>query len=355
MSIIQHRQVKIGHKQIGLEFPPFIIAEMSANHNHSLERAMKIAHAAAEAGAHALKLQTYTPDTMTLDIRRDEFMIDDTNGLWTGKSLYELYQDACMLWEWHEPIFKKCKELGIICFSTPFDETAVDFLMDLDCPAFKIASFENTDLPLIEKIASTGKPIIISTGMATVGELDEAVRIAKYAGCRDIILLKCTSTYPADPSASNLKTIPHMRTLFNCETGISDHTPGIGTAVASVALGATVIEKHFTLDRAGGGVDSAFSLEPQEMRQLVEESKRAWQALGNIHYGPTIEEEKSLIFRRSLYIVKDLEKGDILSPENMRAIRPGKGLSPKYYYILLGKKVKYNIKRGTPVNWDIIE
>ena len=260
---------------------------MSGNHNQSLDRALAIVEAAAEAGVHAVKLQTYTADTLTIDADTDEFFIKDSKSLWKGQSLYKLYQKAYTPWEWHKPIFDKCKELGIICFSTPFDESAVDFLESLGTPAYKIASFENNHLPLIRKAASTGKPLIISTGMATIAELDEAVKTAREAGCRDIVLLKCTSTYPSMPEDTNLMTIPHLKQLFNIEVGLSDHTLGIGVAVAGVALGATVIEKHFTLNRADGGVDSAFSMEPDEMKQLVEETHKAWQALGKVSYGPT--------------------------------------------------------------------
>jgi len=335
----------------GLYFP-FIVAEMSGNHNQSLERALQIVEAAAKAGVHAIKLQTYTPDTMTIDVTNGDFLIEDSDSLWKGKNIYELYKEAYTPWEWHEPIFKRCKELGLMAFSTPFDETAVDFLEELDVPSYKIASFEITDLPLIRKVASTGKPMIISTGMATVAEIDEAVRTAKEAGCSDIILLKCTSSYPASPADSNLMTIPHLKQLFGCPVGLSDHTLGIGVAVASVALGAVLIEKHFTLSRADGGVDAAFSLEPEEMRMLVEETKRAWQALGTVRYGPTESEEKSLKFRRSIYIVKDLKAGDVLSPENIRIIRPGYGLSPKYYDVVLGRRVREDVRKGTPLSWD---
>lgn len=345
--------MRIENKQIGKTFPPFIIAEMSGNHNQSLDRAIAIVEAAAKAGVHALKIQTYTADTMTIDLQHGEFFINDPNSLWQGNSLYKLYQQAYTPWEWHKPIFDRCKELGIIGFSTPFDETAVDFLESLAVPCYKVASFENTDLPLIKKIASTGKPMIISTGMASIAELDESVRIAREAGCNDIILLKCTSNYPATPENSNLTTIPHMRELFNCEVGLSDHTMGLGVPVAGVALGATVIEKHFTLSRADGGVDSVFSLEPDEMSSLVIETGRAWQALGKISYGATENEKPSLQYRRSLYIVQDLKAGDILTKENLRVIRPGFGLAPKYYDILLGKKINRDAPKGTPVNWDL--
>lgn len=349
------KEVVIGDRSIGIGHRPFIIAEMSGNHNQSLERALEIVEAAATSGAHALKIQTYTADTMTLDLNEGEFHIGDPDSLWHGTSLYKLYQKAYTPWEWHKPIFDRCRELGLIGFSTPFDETAVDFLESLDVPCYKIASFENTDLPLIRKVASTGKPIIISTGMANISELDETVRAARKFGCKDIILLKCTSSYPANPENTNLKTIPHLRELFDCEVGLSDHTMGIGVAIASVALGATMIEKHFTLSRAEGGVDSAFSLEPQELNALVKEIHRAWQAIGHVRYGPTEKEKTSLVFRRSLYIVKNLEAGDVLTSENLRAIRPGLGLSPQYYDILLGKKVNRKIHRGTPMSWNLIE
>jgi len=346
--------ITIGERIIGTEAPPFIIAEMSGNHNQSLERALAIVDAAAEAGAHALKLQTYTPDTMTLDIDEGEFHIGDPESLWQGNSLYKLYQQAYTPWEWHKPIFERCRQRGLLCFSTPFDETAVDFLESLEVPCYKIASFENTDLPLIRKVASTGKPMIISTGMASVAELDETVRTAQQAGCAGVILLKCTSTYPATPENTNLRTIPHLRQLFGCETGISDHTMGTGVAVAAVPLGATVIEKHFTLSRADGGVDSAFSLEPHEMRMLAEESLRAWQALGTIIYGATEKETPSLAHRRSLYVVRDIAKGEAFTPENLRAIRPGLGLPPKYLDLFMGMKATRDVKRGTPICWDFL-
>ncbi|MEH2215296.1 pseudaminic acid synthase [Nostoc sp.] len=347
-------EINIAGKKIGANHLPFVVAEMSGNHNQSLEVALEIVDAVAKVGAHALKLQTYTADTMTLDIHEGDFYIDTPNSLWHGKSLYQLYQQAYTPWEWHKPIFDRCKERGIICFSTPFDATAVDFLEFLDVPCYKIASFENTDLPLIRKVASTGKPMIISTGMATVSELDETVRTARESGCQDLILLKCTSTYPATPKDSNLLTIPHLRDLFNVQVGLSDHSMGIGVAVASVALGATFIEKHFTLRRADGGVDSAFSMEPEEMQQLVLETEKAWQAMGNINYGATEAEKASLNFRRSLYVAQDMKAGDIFTSENLRAIRPGLGLSPKYYELLLGNSVKYDVNAGQPVTWDII-
>lgn len=346
--------IKIGDRSIGLGVKPFVIAEMSGNHNQSLDRALEIVRVAANSGAHALKIQTYTPDTMTLDLNENEFRINDPDNLWTGKSLYKLYGEAFTPWEWHKPIFDLANKLGIIAFSTPFDDSAVSFLEDLNVPCYKIASFENTDLPLIKRVASTGKPLIISTGMATVSELDETVQTARAAGCEELILLKCTSTYPATAENTNILTIPHLRKLFDCEVGLSDHTMGIGVSVASVALGATVIEKHFTLNRADGGVDSSFSMEPHEFSQLVSESERAWQALGRISYGPTDKEKKSLLYRRSLYAAKDIRAGEVLTSENMRAIRPGLGLPTKYIEVLLGKTIKCDITRGTPISWDII-
>ncbi|MGI9316082.1 MAG: pseudaminic acid synthase [bacterium] len=345
---------KIADRSIGQAYLPFIIAEMSGNHNQSLERALEIVEVAAKTGAHAIKLQTYTADTMTIDLDEREFHISDPDSLWKDSSLFDLYKKASTPWEWHKPIFDRARELGIIAFSTPFDDTAVDFLEDIDVPCYKIASFENTDLPLIRRVAATGKPLIVSTGMATVAELDETVKAARESGCNNLILLKCTSTYPATPSNSNLLTIPHLRQLFGCEVGLSDHTMGVGTTVASVALGATVIEKHFTLDRKDGGVDSAFSMEPAEMTQLVTETKRAWQALGQVSFGPTKAEKNSLQFRRSLYIVKDINAGDVLTSDNVRAIRPGLGLPTKFLEIVLGKKVNKDLQRGTALGWDMI-
>ncbi len=345
-------EMTISSRQIGRHVAPFIIAEMSGNHNQSLELALAIVDAAAKAGAHAIKLQTYTADTMTLDIDTGEFHITDPDSLWAGTSLYQLYQQAYTPGEWHKPIFDRAKELGMLAFSTPFDETAVDFLESLTVPAYKIASFENTDLPLIRKVAATGKPMIISTGMASVAELDEAVRAAREAGCKDLILLKCTSTYPANPKNSNVRTIPHLRELFNCEVGLSDHTMGIGAAVAAIALGASVIEKHFTLNREDGGVDAAFSLEPNEFKLLVSESERAWQALGKISYGTSLPEEKSKVFRRSLYVVEDIAEGEIFTQNNVRSIRPGLGLSPAFIEKVLGLKAKEKIAKGSALQWS---
>jgi pseudaminic acid synthase len=347
--------ITICNRKIGAGHPPFIIAEMSGNHNQSLDRALEIVEAAAKTGAHALKIQTYTPDTMTIDLEEREFHISDPRSLWAGTSLYKLYGEAYTPWEWHKPIFDRARELGIIAFSTPFDDTAVDFLESLDVPCYKIASFENTDLPLIRRVAATHKPLIISTGMASIAELDDTVRAARDAGCRDLILLKCTSTYPATAENTNILTIPHLRELFGCEVGLSDHTMGLGVSVASVAHGAAVIEKHFTLSRADGGVDSTFSMEPAEMAQLVVESERAWQALGQVSYGTTEAEKKSLVFRRSLYVVQDLKAGDVLTKENVRAIRPGLGLATKYLDVVLGKMVSLDVQRGTALGWGLIK
>lgn len=334
---------------------PFVIAEMSGNHNQSLDRALAIVDVAASVGAHALKIQTYTAETMTIDVNENEFSIRDSESLWAGQALFDLYKKAYTPWEWHKPIFDRAAERGIIAFSTPFDESAVDFLEALNAPMYKIASFENIDLPLIRYAASTGKPLIISTGMATGDELEESVAAARDAGCTDLVLLKCTSTYPASPLNTNLATIRDLQQRFGCQVGISDHTMGIGVALGAVALGATVIEKHFTLKRADGGVDSSFSMEPDELRQLVVESERVWQSIGSVSYGPTEAEMNSLVFRRSIYIVEDVEKGEIISATNVRRIRPGLGLSPKYFNDVLGHRFSKNLKRGTPLAWDLIE
>jgi pseudaminic acid synthase len=345
--------IQIGKHSVGKNAPPFIIAEMSGNHNQSLNRALEIVDAAARTGAHALKLQTYTADTMTIDVAHGEFINEQE--LWAGRSLYNLYQEAHTPWEWHEEIFARARKLGLIPFSTPFDNSSVDFLENLDVDCYKIASFENTDVNLIRKVASTGKPIIVSTGMMDLSEMDEMVRIAREAGCKDLILLKCTSTYPSTPKGTNIATIPHMREMFGCEIGLSDHSMGTGVSVASVAMGATVIEKHFTLNRSDGGIDSAFSMEPSEMKTLVVESERAWQSLGTVSYGPGEKEIQSRQYRRSLYIVEDMKKGEIITKKNMRAIRPGLGLPTKYYDVILGKKVSADVARGTALIWDILD
>jgi pseudaminic acid synthase len=345
----------IGDRELGPGKRPLIVAEMSGNHNQRLERALEIVDAAAAAGAHALKIQTYTADAMTIDLAEREFSIDDEKSLWSGKSLYQLYQEAYTPWEWHKPIFERCRKRGMLGFSTPFDATAVDFLESLDVPCYKIASFENTDIPLIRKAAATGKPLIISTGMATEEELRESVAAARAAGCRDLILLKCTSCYPADPVNANLVTIPDLAQRFDCLSGLSDHTMGLGVAIASVPLGAVLIEKHFTLKRADGGVDSAFSMEPDELEALVIETARADIALGKTAYGPSEDEKASLRFRRSLYVTQDLRAGDVLTAENLRAIRPGLGLPPKFYDVLLGERIARDAAKGTPMSWDLLD
>tara|TARA_B100000674_G_C37971214_1_gene977074 strand:+ start:3547 stop:4599 length:1053 start_codon:yes stop_codon:yes gene_type:complete len=344
--------IEIAGRLIGLNYPPFVIAEMSGNHNQSLDRALSIVDAAAQAGAHAIKLQTYTADTMTLDHRGGSFDINDSDSLWSGQNLHDLYKKAYTPWEWHAPIIQRARELGLICFSSPFDESAVDFLSDLDVPAFKIASFENNHLPLISKAASTGKPLIISTGLASLGDLERAVHTAREAGCEQLVLLKCTSTYPADPENTNIFTIPHLRKLFNTEVGLSDHTMGLGVSVASVALGATVIEKHFTLARSEGGVDSAFSLEPEELNGLVVETERAWKSLGEIRYGPSDAELNSLLFRRSIYVSCDIAEGDLFTSNNIRIVRPGDGAPPWLFDKLLGRKSPRHYKAGTPLDFD---
>lgn len=338
--------VTIAGRPIGPDHPPFVIAEMSGNHNQSLERALAIVEAVAKAGAHALKLQTYTADTMTLNERGGSFEITDPDSPWVGQNLYDLYQQAHTPWEWHGPIMARARELGLICFSTPFDETAVDFLLNFDVPAFKIASFENNHLPLIEKAAATGKPLIISTGMASLGELEEAVRTAREAGCTQLVLLKCTSSYPASPQHSNLRTIPHLRELFDCEVGLSDHTLGVGAALAAVALGATVVEKHVTLSREEGGVDATFSMEPDELAALVQETERGWQALGSVRYGPTEAEQNSLIFRRSIYVAEDIAVGEEFTRENLRIVRPGDGAPPSLLNSVLGMESPSNFAKG---------
>lgn len=333
---------------------PFVIAEMSGNHNQSLERAMAIVKAAADAGAHAIKLQTYTADTITIDHRGGLFEITDENSLWKGRNLYELYQEAMTPYEWHKPLFDYAKELGIVCFSTPFDEDAVDFLEDLNAPIYKIASFENEHHPLLKKVAATGKPVIMSTGVSEIAGIDESVRVLRANGTTDLTLLKCTSTYPASPENTNLRTIPHLRDLYQCTVGLSDHTMGIGASVAAIALGATVIEKHFCLSRAEGGVDSAFSLEPHEFKSLVTECDTAFAALGEVQYGLQEAERKSALHKRSIYVIKDLQEGDILTTENIRIIRPGDGLSPTFFETILGKKVNRRITRGTPFVFDFL-
>ena len=348
------KTITIGSRQIGPHTPPFIVAEISANHNQSLEQALLLVQAAKAAGVDAIKLQTYTPDTMTLDIQDREFVINDSKSPWHGKNLYQLYQEAYTPWEWHEQIFQRCRELGLIGFSTPFDITAVDFLETLNVPCYKIASLEITDHALIKAAAATGKPVIISTGAATLEEIDEAVTVAREAGCEQLVLLKCTSAYPASPLDANLRTLPHLAETFDTLVGLSDHTLGMSVAVASVALGACLIEKHFTLSRADCGLDCSFSLEPQEFSELVSETKIAWQALGKQQYGPTKSEATSISLRRSLYFVKELKKGESIAAEHIQAIRPGSGLPPKELERLIGRRVNTNVKRGQAVRWELL-
>ena len=351
-KMTQTATLRIGDIPVGVNHPPFVIAEMSGNHNQSLERALALVDAAAASGVQAVKLQTYTADTITLDITGGDFQISDRESLWDKQNLHDLYNKAHTPWEWHAPIIERARIHGLVCFSSPFDESAVDFLEELEVPAYKIASFENNHIPLIRKVASTGKPLIISTGMATISELDLAVSEARNAGCKSLILLKCTSTYPANPLNTNISTIPHMRELFGCEVGLSDHTMGVGVSAAAVAMGASVIEKHFTLCRDDGGVDSAFSLEPQELQSLAEETHRAWQALGEIKYGPTVNEKKSLIFKRSIYASSGIKKGDRLNRNNIKIVRPGNGAAPSNYDFLLGKSAARDYKAGDPIKMD---
>lgn len=345
--------MKIAGREIGAHQRPYLIAEMSGNHNQSLERALAIVDAAADAGADAIKLQTYTAETMTLKVDAPGFVIDDPQSLWAGRHLYDLYEQAHTPWEWHRPIMERAAARGLHCFSSPFDETAVDFLETLQVPAYKIASFELIDLPLVRKVAATGKPMIMSTGMATLAEIDDAVRAARDAGATDIVLLKCTSTYPATPENTHVRTVPHLRQCFGTEVGLSDHTMGVGVAVSAVALGATVVEKHFTLSRAEGGVDSAFSLEPAELKMLRLETERAWQALGGVHYGGSAAEATSRSHRRSLYLGRPLRAGEAVTRESLRVVRPGFGLPPKYHDVVLGKRVNRDVPAGTPVGWDL--
>lgn len=346
--------MKLGSKIIGIGKPVYFIAEMSGNHNQSLDKALAIVDAAAEAGADALKIQTYKPETMTLDIAENEFFIKDPKSLWKGRSLFDLYREAMTPWEWHRPIMERCQQRGMDFFSTPFDATAVEFLESLNAPFYKIASFENIDIPLIRRVARTGKPIIMSTGLASLGEISEAVNVIREEGNENIILLKCTSAYPAKPENANVATIRTLREVFNVEAGLSDHTMGVEVPVMSVAFGATVIEKHMTLKRSDGGVDSAFSLEPSEFRAMVQSVENGRKAIGRTFFGVSESEEKSVNYRRSLYVCQDLKKGDILTEENLRAIRPGFGLSPKYLDILIGKSVVRDIKKGTPFDWTLV-
>ena len=347
-----NKYITIDNRKIGSDFSPYIIAEMSANHNGDISRAFEILEMAKRCGADAIKIQTYTQDTLTIDCDKPEFKVE--GGLWNGRTLYDLYTEAHMPWEWHKPLFEKAKQLGITIFSSPFDFTAVDLLEELGAPAYKIASFEAIDLPLIEYVAKTGKPMIISTGMANEDEIREAVETAKSAGCKDLIVLHCVSGYPAPASDYNLATIPDMAKRFDVLTGLSDHTIDNTTAIASIALGACLIEKHVTLDRNGGGPDDSFSLEEPDLKQLCDDSKIAWSATGKVNYERKESEKGNLIFRRSLYVVKNIAKGERFTHENIRSIRPGYGLAPKYITAVLGQTAAKDISKGTPLSNELI-
>lgn len=345
--------IHIAGRRIGLDTPPYIIAELSANHNGRLETALRIIEEARKAGADAIKLQTYTADTITLDSDAPEFQI--RGGLWDGKTLYKLYQEAHMPWAWHAPLFEHARKLGITIFSSPFDNTAVDLLEDLNAPAYKIASFEAVDLPLIRYVASTGKPMIISTGMADAEEIQEAITAAREGGCKELAILHCVSGYPAPAEDYNLRTIPDMMQRFGLVTGLSDHTLDNTTAISSVVLGASIIEKHFTLNRSGGGPDDSFSLEPKELEALCRDSKTAWSALGQVDYGRKSSEQGNAQFRRSLYFVKDLKAGEVITPDAVRSVRPGFGLAPKHLDQIIGKTLAQDTTENTPVTWSKIQ
>lgn len=344
--------IKIDGRIISVEKPPYVIAEISANHNGKIENAYKLIDVAKISGASAVKLQTYRPDTITIDMRTSDFMIE--GGLWDGQSLYELYESAFLPWEWHKPLFEYARKKDITIFSSPFDNTAVDLLEDLNTPAYKIASFEAIDIPLINYVASTGKPMIISTGMANAEEIQEAITAAQDGGCTEIAILHCVSGYPAPAEDYNLKTIPDMVERYNLVTGLSDHTLDNTTAICSIAMGASIIEKHITLDRQGGGPDDSFSLEPADLEALCHGVKTAWNALGQVNYRRKLSEKSNVKFRRSLYFIKDMKAGEIIAPDCVKSIRPGYGLSPKYLNDLMGKKLRVDVKRGTPTNYDII-
>jgi len=345
--------ITIDNRKIGPDYAPYIIAELSANHNGDINRAFQIMEAAKKAGADAIKLQTYTHDTITMDCDSEEFQIH--GGLWDGQTLYQLYKGAHMPWEWHKPLFEKAKALGITIFSSPFDFTAVDLLEDLDVPAYKIASFELIDLPLIKRVAETGKPMIMSTGMANQTEIQEAIDCARENGCNELVVLHCVSGYPAPAEQYNLRTIPDMAKRFNVLTGLSDHTIDNATAVTSVALGACLIEKHVTLDRTGGGPDDSFSLEPVELTQLCKDTYTAWQSLGKVNYETTTAEQANIKFRRSLYVVKNIKEGELFTLDNVKSIRPGYGLPPKYYFSVLGKRAKKAITAGTALTSSLFD
>jgi len=345
--------IKICNREIGSQHAPFVIAEMSANHNGEIDTAFRIIEEAKKAGADAVKLQTYRPDTMTLDCDREDFQIH--GGLWDGWDLYKLYEWAHTPWEWHAPLFEHARKLGITIFSTPFDNTAVDLLEELNAPAYKIASFEAVDLSLIRYVASTGKPMIISTGMADAEEIHEAIDAARDGGCKELAILHCVSGYPAPAADYNLRTILDMIKHFGLVTGLSDHTLDNTTAITSVALGASIIEKHFTLNRNGGGPDDSFSLEPQELTQLCQGARIAWEALGDVNYGRKSSEHGNVKFRRSLYFVENLKAGDVITEESIRSVRPGYGLAPKYFDTLIGKRLRTAVMYGTATSWDLFD
>ncbi len=342
------KKIILNGRSIGPQYAPYIIAEMSANHNGNIDNAYEIIKSAYAAGVDAIKMQTYTPDTITLNCDSEDFKI--RGGLWDGRTLYDLYQEAYTPWEWHKPLFEHARKLGITIFSSPFDNTAIDLLEDLNAPAYKIASFEAVDLPLIKYAASTGKPMIISTGMADAEEISEAIEAAREGGCKELAILHCVSGYPAPSEDYNLRTIPDMIERFGLVTGLSDHTLDNTTAIASVALGASIIEKHFTLDRSGGGPDDSFSLEPTEMAALCHGAKTAWAALGKVDYGRKSSEQGNAKFRRSLYFVKDLQANEVITPDAVRSVRPGFGLPPKYFDTVIGKRTVRAIASGTPVD-----
>ncbi|VUD56428.1 Pseudaminic acid synthase [Thalassocella blandensis] len=345
--------IQIENRKIGVGYPPYIVAELSANHNGDINTALKLIELAKQNGADAIKIQTYTADTLTMDSDKPDFKIE--GGLWGGKTLYELYDWAHTPWEWHEALFKRARQLGITMFSSPFDATAVDFLETLDVPAYKIASFELVDLPLIARVAQTGKPMIMSSGMANAEEIEEAVNTAKQHGCKELVLLHCISGYPAPVEEYNLKTMQDLAEKFQLPVGLSDHTLSNITSITAVALGAVLIEKHFTLDRQGGGPDDSFSMEPKDLADLCDGAKNAWQALGHVNYQRGVSESKNAIFRRSLYVVKDMQAGEVFSAENVRSIRPGFGLAPKHYDSVLGKKSTRAIAAGSRLEWELVE
>lgn len=350
-----NHEIQIGQRKVGPTHPPFIIAEISGNHQGSIKVALELIDRVSETGVDAIKFQTYTADTLTLNSKQKDFLIADSKSLWKNRYLHELYQEAHTPWEWHQELFDRCQKNGVMAFSSAFDDSSVDFLESLKPPCYKVASFENIHHPLLRKVANTKKPMIVSTGLASLQELAESVQVLVEENVKDLILLKCTSSYPASPRNSNLKTIPHMSENFKCLVGLSDHTLGIGAAVAAVTMGACAIEKHVTMSRTDGGVDSAFSLEPSEVKMLVEETRRAWESVGDVQYGPTEGEVKSLQFRRSIYFCKSLKQGDVIQKNDIRIVRPGHGLQPKYFDMIVGKTLNADIEEGTAVQWDLFK